>query len=226
MDTITSELFRFERALPNGWSLNMFAVRLPGGGTLVHSPTWMGEGTFDEVEKAGEPRVLFAPNHYHHLSLERYRKRYPRALAVANESAIPRLLKKGHVGVQDLVATRDLLPPGARWLRCGGAKNGEAWLSLPGDGGPTWIVCDAFFNPTRPVTGFMGFATRALKIGPGLSIGTTFKLVGIEKAADYREWALRAVDEEKPRRVLFSHGEAIEGEGVPARLSELIRARV
>ena len=84
-------MLRIVEDLAGGWQRAMVLVRLPGGGLLVHSPTWVGPATFAKVEAFGEPRVLFAPNHFHHMFLARFRERWPGARAVAGGVALGRL---------------------------------------------------------------------------------------------------------------------------------------
>jgi hypothetical protein len=45
--------------MANGWELAMTLVPLPGGGVLVHSPTWLGDDTFARVLEVGEPRAVY-----------------------------------------------------------------------------------------------------------------------------------------------------------------------
>lgn len=215
-----------EKADGSGWGLNMLVVPLPGGGTLVHSPTWLGDETFAQVEALGEPTILFAPNHFHHVSLARFRERWPNATAIASDVATPRLRAKGHEGLASLASVTSRLPAGATWLPCEGTKAGEAFLSLPGERGPTWVVSDAFFNVVRPVTGVLGVVLRTLKATPGLAIGQTFLWLAVRDRAVYKKWILDLVERERPARVLFSHGVAIEGDDLPERLAALVRARI
>jgi hypothetical protein len=217
---------RLEKVLPSGWSMNMLLVRLRDGGLLVHSPTWLGDDTFARVDQIGPVRALFAPNHYHHLSLARFRERYPDAMAIASEAAIPRLTKKGHARLLELEEAARLLPPGASFLRCEGTKSGEAWLSLPGDSGPTWIVCDAFFHLTRNVAGMTGIALRTLQVTPGLTISKTYRWLALRDVVRYRAFALETIEREAPRRLVVSHGDAIDSPDLPARLAELVRAKL
>jgi hypothetical protein len=224
MREVAPGLWVREKVLGYGWGLNMTLVALPGGGLLVYSPTWDGPGTFEAVEALGEPRLLVAPSHWHHLSLQRFRDRWPRAVAAASRAALPRLVGKGHRGLVELESTAAMLPPGARWLFGEGLKNGEAWLALPE--GPTWIVCDAFFNVERPVTGLTGVFLRWARVTPGLSIGQTFHWVGIRRLGVYREWLLAALARERPTRLLVAHGEPAVGEGLADRLVELASWRL
>ncbi len=215
-----------EKAQRGGWGLNMILVPLPGGGLLVHSPTWLGDDTFDRVAAIGEPRILFAPNHFHHLSLGRFRARWPGAVAVASDVAIPRLRSKGHDGVLPIDTVAGLLPAGARWLPCEGTRAGEAFLSIEDGGERTWIVSDAFFNVERPVTGVTGFALRALGTTPGLRIGSTFLWLGLRDRPAYKRWISHALSRETPAKMLFSHGVAASGAHLAERLTAEVEARI
>ncbi len=211
-----------EKVAPTGWSWSMQLVRLAGGGVLVHSPTWLGEGTFERVSAIGEPRVLFAPNHFHHLSLQRFRDRWPAAVVVASEAALPRLRDEGHRGLAELESASGLLPPGASWLRCEGTRSGEAWLSLARGAGRAWIVCDAFFHVTRPLSGVTGLALRALAVAPGLRVSRTFRWLALRDRAAYRAWALAAIAREAPSELHVSHGERLAAPDLAARLTGAI----
>jgi hypothetical protein len=215
-----------EKILADGWGLNMILVPLPAGRLLVHSPTWLDDDTFDRVAAVGEPAILFAPNHYHHLSLSRFRLRWPNALAIASDTAIPRLRAKGHEGVRPIEAVADLLPVGAHWLPCAGTRAGEAFLSMDDRGARTWIVCDAFFNVERPVTGAMGLALRALRSTGGLRIGSTFLWMALRDSQVYRDWITGALERETPTKMLFSHGAIAEGADLTERLRRLLTARI
>jgi len=214
-------VFSFERVFPNGWCANMHVLKLADGGLFIHSPIWVDDSTFDAVEALGEPKVLFAPNHYHHLSLPKYVARYPNALAVTSSAAMPRLLQKGHATLKNRVTAP--LPAGAKWIDCEGLKNGEVWLSLPGD---VWLVSDAFMNVRRPVTSFVGFILKLWWVVPGLQLSRTWLWVGIGKRAVYRAWFLKLLEREKPKRLLVGHGDPVEQPDLPDALAELVRKRV
>jgi hypothetical protein len=189
-----------------GWLLNMVLVKLPSGGLLVHSPTFGGDEVYAQVEAVGAPRFLFAPNHFHHMSLKKYRARYPQARAVCSDVARPRLSRKGHAELGALAEVP--LPDGGRFLELPHVKTGEAFLSVPGDGGPTWIVCDGFFNMTEAPPGLIGFILKRLDVAPGLKLGRSFKWMIRDKPA-YRAWLLDTLRKERPRRMVFSHGDPL-----------------
>lgn len=213
-----------EKILPQGWGFSMAIVRLPDGGLFVHSPIHDGDDTFTELEKLGAPSIFFAPNHFHHLSVPKFVARYPNALLVASEQAIARLKKKGHATVKPWKEALPKLPAGTRFLDAQGTKSGESWVVVPGDDGPTLIVCDTFFNWTRKVTGVMGVGLRALKVVPGLRVSKTFQWLQMKDLAVYRDWATKTVRALQPKRVIFSHGEPLQGPGVANQLEEAVRA--
>jgi len=164
--------------------------------------------------------VLFAPNNVHHMSLERFRARWPQAMACASKGALPRLSKHGHSGLRDAAETP--LPDGARLLAAEGVDNGETILSIGGE----WIFCDAFINFQRRITGFPGFALRRLKIGHGLGIGGLFKMFVVKDRTAYKRWLFAELDRAPPTTVHFSHGAPIGGPDVAARLKNLAKERL
>jgi hypothetical protein len=213
------DIHRFEKVAKSGWCWNMHAVPLPDGGLLVHSPTWLGEGTFERLEALGTPRVLFAPNHYHHLSLGRFRERYPEAVTVARRDALPRLRKQGHDGVQPLDEVTTALGASLAWHEPAGVKNGEAWLVA----GDTLLVCDAFFNVERPLRGAMGWALELLAVAPKLRISRTFEWLCIRDKHAYAAWTADFFARTELRRLLPSHGEPVTSENLAQTLTSLVR---
>jgi hypothetical protein len=223
---IAPGIHRMERIEPNGWSLNMILVDLGNRDLLVYSPTWFGEGTFEKVDAIGTPRVLFAPNHFHHVSLPRYRKRYPDAVPVTSPAARPRLTKKGHEGLRDLADVASLLPSSARFLACEGTKAGETFFSLESGSERTWVLADAFFNVERPVTGVGGVVLRTLKTIPGLCLGQTFPWLALRDRRAYLAWLAAQLDMEKPTRIVPCHGDAIARPSLAEELSRLAHQRL
>lgn len=209
-----------EYVAPSGWGWNVHLVKLPSGGLFVYSPAWLGDDTFERIARHGTPEVLFAPNSVHHLSLEKFRARWPQAMACASKGALPRLSKHGHPALRD--AAEAPLPDGARLLVAEGVDNGETIFSVGGE----WIFCDAYINFQRRITGFPGFALRRLKIGHGLGIGGLFKMFVVKDRAAYKRWLFAELDRAPPTTVHFSHGAPIGGPDVVARLKKLANERL
>lgn len=207
-------------------SLNMVVVQLPNRGLLIHSPIKGGDAAYRAVDELGTPVLLVAPNNFHHLSLPAYREHYPNAVAAASSHAIPRLVRKGHLALKPLEETQSMLPPGAHWLFPPGTRTGEAFLSFESGGVRTWVVCDAWFNTQGPYSKLMGALIRLLQVGPGFQISHTYRWLALKDVAAYRDWTLRTIEAEKPNRVVFSHGPAIEGADVPTRLTDSLLSRL
>lgn len=217
---------RLEKVLPSGWSINMHLVPLEGSGLLVYSPTWLGDETFARVERHGEPTLLVAPNHFHHLSLRRFRDRYPKAVVCAHERALARLEAKGHPGVAGPGAAAPLLPSSVSLVPCEGTKSGEIWVSADEGGVRTLVVGDAFFNVERETSGVMGLALRLLHTAPGLSVGSTWRWLQLSDRARYVDWATRLLTELAPTRLCVCHGEDALGDDLAGKLVDLIRRRL
>lgn len=201
-----------------GWRVSMPVLSLPGGGSLLYSPTWAGEGTFEAVSALGAPRALVAPNHFHHLALGRYAERFPEARQVASEGATPRLRSLGHASVSIPAVDASLYGDAVAFHPCEGTRSGEMWCSVKGEDGVTLAVCDAFFNVPGPLTGVFGALLRATKTGPGLMVGRTFKTLALRDRALYRRWARETLEALRPTRVVFCHGDTLEGDDLAERM--------
>lgn len=207
LEEVAPGVFRAAKREASGWEQAMHVLRLEGGSLLVHSATRLGGEAMEELRALGEVRWLLAPNHFHHLGLSAYREAFPEARVVASATATRRLRAKGY----DVTPLADVdlgLPAGASVLVAEGTKNGEVVVSWPTPGGRLWIVCDAFFN-VPSLRGATGVLLRALGVGPGLAIGRTFHWVGIDDRRVYRAWLERALEQEAPDALSFSHGESL-----------------
>lgn len=204
---------RVSKREASGWGVDAHVVDLPGGGTFVYAPV---RGA---AEHYGAPAVILAPNHYHHLGLAEARAAAPQAIACASTTALPRLGKQGHGG---LVACADVHVDGVELLPAPGTKNGETWAFFPER--RLLLVCDAFFHVTQPVTGFTGFALRALRTVSGLKLGRTFVWLALADLATYRAWAEATLARLRPTAVGFSHGEVLVAEDATEQLLAVLRA--
>jgi hypothetical protein len=232
-----------ERVVKGGWSLRCFAHALPGGGSLVVSPVKdLGEDAHRGLAQVGSPRLLLAPNHFHHLGLpewtERYpeavpialpewTERYPEAVPIASEQALPRLRRQHpRVTFRPLAEGERLLPAGVSFLVPEGTKTGEVWLRIASPQGVAWVVSDAFFNVLRPVTGFPGVVLRATGTVPGLRIGATFTLLALGDRRRFAAWTLDRLAADRPVALAVGHGEPVLSEHLSDRLAELLRRRL
>lgn len=205
----------FDRRDAAGWWLGMRVVRV-GDELVVYSPTRTSDDVFERLDALGRVSVLVAPNHFHHLALPAFRARYPEARVLAAERALPRLASQGHRGLRAI--EREALPSGLVVHVSEGTRSGETFLSYVHGGEKTLLVCDAFFHVCTPVHGLMGAVLRATATTPGLQCGRTFKYLAVSDARAYRRWAEETLRAIAPERVLFSHGETLEGPDVLDRL--------
>lgn len=205
----------FDRRDAAGWWLGMRVVRV-GEELVVYSPARTSDDVFERLDALGRVSVLVAPNHFHHLALPAFRARYPEARVLAAERALPRLASQGHRGLRAI--EREALPSGLVVHVSEGTRSGETFLSYVHGGEKTLLVCDAFFHVCTPVHGLMGAVLRATATTPGLQCGRTFKYLAVSDARAYRRWAEDSLRAIAPDRVLFSHGEALEGPDVLDRL--------
>jgi hypothetical protein len=215
-----SSITTLEYAAGSGWGWNVHLLRLPSGGLFLYSPAWLGDDTFAQVEKHGAPEVLFAPNNVHHLSLEKFREKWPKAMACASKPALPRLLKHGHDGLRDVADAP--LPEGAKLLVSEGTRSGETFLSVGGE----WIVADALVNFTRPITGFTGLILKQLHISGGLGIGSLFCWFSVTDKATYKSWLFEQLDQDKPKALHFSHGSRYDAPDLIERIKSIANDRL
>lgn len=209
------------RTPPHGFGWNVIVLQLPAGGTLVYSPSWLDETTFERIEALGEPKVLCAPNAFHNVSLAKFRARYPAAKAVAATAAMGHLTKQGHSGLLPVESVNELLPPGAQWHHCEGTKTGEVWLSVPQQTGRALLIGDAFFHFDRPLSGFVGWLLKRLKVWPGLKVSTTYQFLAVRNVRAYRAWVLGELAKIAPTTLVPSHGAALTA---PDLTQQLVRA--
>ncbi len=233
-----------------GVPLRSVAFRLADGRLGLLSPIkGLGPDAHAALCKLGAPALLVAPNHYHHLGLEEYAAAYPDAAIIATASAAPRVHARLHppvprrlspsglrsasprcarasrACVADETRLREALPPDLALLVPPGTKNGELWLSATGARGRAWIVGDGFFNLSRVSLSPLGLLVRALGIGPGLRIGTSFRWL-LRDVPAYTSWLLARIAQERPTTLVPCHGEILTDAALPERLEALVRKRL
>lgn len=216
---------RFRRLDASGWPTQMHVIAAPSGESVLYSPTWVDDATLEEIAETSNPSHIVAPNHYHHLGLSRYRSRFSHAQVLASRTAISRLRSKGHTHVTALDEIGG--PENIRWILPEGLKNGEVWLSVQTPLGTEWIVGDAFFNVSTSVRGMAGLFLRATGAVPGLSVGKTFRWLGVHDPERFCLSIDRWLDEECPSRMHFCHGEALAlTEASRSHMRDLLRTRL
>jgi hypothetical protein len=166
-----------------------------------------------------------APNAYHTLGLPEHAQAFEDAPLVASDRAFRRIKSKTKLSVEDLRLLEANLPPHMSLLQPPDLRSGEVWLSIRDAGRCAWIVCDAFVNLSRLPATPVGLALKFLRMGPGIAIGATFKLLMQDRRA-YREWLLEKIAEERPTMLIPCHGQVVDDEQLPVRLERLVRHRI
>lgn len=190
----------------------MTVIRLQDGRLIIHSPVAIDDAEASELEALGEVSWIVAPNLFHHLFIEAFRARFPEAALVAPED-----LKKKQPGAKiDHVLSEDFA---VTW--------GDEIAAVKIDGMPkvqehvllhrasrTLIICDYFFNFSRPASAWARFFLWMSAALGGPRQSRLFRFMIKDRAAfSASNDRVLALDFD---RVLLPHGELIETGGKAA----------
>ncbi|MCA9521699.1 MAG: hypothetical protein KC609_12030 [Myxococcales bacterium] len=211
-----------------GLSCRSVAAGLEGGGLVIYSPGGsLAADLPSELTTLGEPKVLLAPNSFHHLGIKRWRELYPETIAVAASDAMSRLAKQGHADLQPLARLRERLPAHLDVFEVPGTRVGETWLRFESAEGIGWVICDAFFNlPRLSHKLHLRLLSKLMSSGPGLAISSLMKWGGVNNRKLYKGWLLEQLERDQPTILVPNHGDVLRGAELPARLRELIERRL
>ncbi len=220
-EPIVRGLWAMKQTTKSGWTLRSHAVALNDGELLLVSPlSSMREEQLAATDALGKPTFFLAPNHFHHMGLGRALDRYKDATAVCGPQAAPRLAKQCPVPFADLDLLRERLPSHVELLVPTGTRGGEVFLKVTDGDDVVWVVGDAIFNETEPVTGATGMILRATGTWGPVKIGKTFVWLGLKDRAEYRRWFLDQLERDTPTVLAPAHGDTLRS----AELSAMIRA--
>jgi hypothetical protein len=215
------EIRRVHRVMP----LRAVAVQLRPDWVCVYSPVpHIGDGALRELRALGSP-ILLAPNAFHTLGLREHASAFPSAQVVASVQASRRIQRKTGLPITDLSVLEPKLATNVSLLALPPLRSGEVWLSVRSASACGWIVCDGFLNLQRAPRGLLGLIVKALRMGPGLSISSSFRWM-IKNRKAYREWLLARIAEDRPTILVPSHGQIVQDPELPQRLERLVRERV
>jgi hypothetical protein len=205
--------------------LRAVAVQLQDNRTCVYSPVpRAGEAALDELRSIGEP-IFLAPNAFHTLGLREHANAFPKAAVVTSNGAFGRVKKKTKLPIQDFRLLDANLPAHISTLQLPHVRSGEVWLSIRDEARRAWVVCDAFVNLQSLQGGAMSLVAKLMRMGPGLSIPMTFKLLLTHRRA-YREWLLTKIAEDCPTILIPCHGQVLTDDELPSRLERLVREKL
>jgi hypothetical protein len=205
--------------------LRAVAVQLRPGAVCVYSPVpRAGNEALRQLGSWGKP-ILLASNAFHTLGLPEHAAAFAEARVVASERASGRIKRKTKLVVESLDVLRVQLPAHVSLLELPPVRSGEVWLSVRGSDSCAWIVCDGLLNVQRSPGGLLGVAMKLMRMGPGLSISSSFRWMVKDRHA-YREWLLARIQEDQPTILIPSHGQIIQDRQLPSRLTQLAHDRL
>jgi len=213
-----------------GGTATTFAARITDGGLLVISPAaQMDEAAFSYLENFGEPRVIVAPNGFHHLGLADWRRRYRHATFHAPKRAAKRIAKKNDRApkLENLQTIGDQLGGQVYLREAPHSRYGELWAWVKTPTGNIWFGSDFICNWQKfPGNALLNMAWKLSNSGPGPSL---FNLAMIATMSDRKAALgimLKDMDEHPPKILVPSHGDLVTGASADPGLARLIRRSI
>jgi hypothetical protein len=197
----------------------MTVARLAGGRLVIFSAIALDEEGMRTIEHYGRPAFLVVPSDKHRLDARIWKDRYPALQVVAPEGS--------RKGVEDVVPVGTTSPQfedsSVQFVTVPGTGQQEAALVVHTSNGATLVLNDLVGN-IRNSTGFGGWFLRAMKFaGDAQQIPRPVRWTLIKDAPALRAQFLRWAEIPTLKRILVSHGEAIEYHPA-ATLRELARS--
>ncbi len=187
-------------------SRRMTIVRLKDGRLVVFSAMALDENGMNAIEAFGRPAFMVVPSDKHRLDSRIWKARYPQ-LCVATP---PGSLEK----VEDVVAVDTTSPqfddPSVQFVAVPGTGDRESALVVTARSGTTLVLNDVIGN-VHEASGIGGWLLRRFGFaGDRPQIPGVVRMVLLKDARALRAQLLRWADIGSLRRILVSHGVAIE----------------
>lgn len=184
----------------------MTVARLAAGGTAVYSAIALDEPEMARIEALGRPAFLIVPNDIHRMDAGIWKARYPELRVLAPADAREKVER-----VVPVDATNDILrDPEIAFVPLRGTCAREAALVVRRPTGTTLVLNDIVGN-VHDAHGLSGLVLRLFGFAgdePRIPRAVKPRLID-DKAAlrvQFLEWA----DDPTLKRILVSHGDAIE----------------
>lgn len=179
------------------------------------------------AESEGEGLSIVMPNAYHHLGVQAWLKRLPKATLRASEQAIERLEGFGFEGIVPIREGESGPVEQSQWAVPPGHRGGDVWLVLPSGDSWAWVTCDSFLNYPRmsnqPVARFI---QKVMGAAPGLKISRVIKYVLLTDRAKFRAWGLDFISKYPPNVLMPSHGDPHVSDTLALELEALMAKRL
>lgn len=198
-------------------SANCVAMRLDDGGWLVISPSMQSPPEVMETLAAKGPvRALLAPNGFHHMGQEAWRRRFPEAVSYAPAGALDRLRKKAPAvpfrPVEELSRT---LPASTAILQPDGMKVPDLLVRWRGGTDTVWFTGDLLSNTTgEDMAAVPRFIFGLLGGKPGYRFNRVPALVYVKDRATWVASVLKAFEAAPPTVVIPAHGDPVRDDAM------------
>ncbi len=184
----------------------MTVARLSGARLVIFNAIALAEDEMARLEKFGRPAFMIVPNGSHRLDAPLWKDRYPAIQVIAPEGARKKVEEKVPV---DRVAPR-FDDPGVQFVAVPGTGEREAALVVRTPKGTTLVLNDLVGN-IHGKSGFGGWFLRVAGFaGDKPQIPRVVKMALIKDPAALRAQLLQWAAIDSLKRILVSHGEAIE----------------
>lgn len=212
--TVTGTILMPAGRLPR----RMTVVKLSHGGLVIFSAMSLADDQMRVLESFGTPAYMIVPNDHHRRDAKSWKERYPAIRVVAPAGAREKVEKVVLVDA----TFGDFGDRSVRFLPVPGTTEKEAALEVLGSDGMTLVLNDLVGN-IRGARGFSGWFLRLMGLaGEEPHIPLPIRRAMIASRAQVREQLLAWAAMPSLRRILVSHGEAIEEDprGVLRRLAQ------
>jgi hypothetical protein len=184
----------------------MTVVRLAGSRLVIFSAIALDEAQMSAIEAFGRPAYLLVPSDKHRLDAKIWKIRYPEIRVVAPSGS--------QAKIQQVVSVDTTDPrfddPDVQFVTVAGTRNREAALIVKGSSGTTLVLNDVVGN-IHDETGIGGWLLRRFGFaGSNAQIPKVVKMVLINDTAALRAQLSEWAGIESLKRILVSHGAAIE----------------
>jgi hypothetical protein len=188
-----------------GLTRNMIIYRLDDGGLLLHGVHAVREATLAAIEALGPLRLMIVAGTFHSMDEALYKERFPQ-LVVATPAPVRSRVARDVAVDEDVEAIAGRY--GFTVLEPDGIKPVERVYALPVTGGQAWVIGDMMMN-LPDSSGFVGWLFRVLGSTGFFGITGIGRLLMLKDRAAFKAWMLRSAEQDAPRLIVVSHGEAI-----------------
>lgn len=208
---------------------NSIAIKVAEKEWVLVSPGEVMLASWSELCPHTDAKLsIIMPNSFHYMGVAAWLERYPSAKLYASKKAIKRLQTKGFSQVSALEDKAPNLPDDFEVLVPPGHRGGDVWLSRrDSDKGALWITCDSFQNYERYSNQPIARALqKILDTAPGLKMSQFVKWLLLDNKREFKHWALKQLQCDRPTTLIPSHGEVEQNEKLYQRIEQLITRRL